>query len=174
MSLLRRRQGKQSITITKISPHSHSFQSPWLPHSPFFSFCLQPDYEQIAKYGGYTKGSAQVLYRKALRKLTDAWPVQGDAGSSASASGPENAGTDPATPSGKAQTPKTPRSRANTGKKRKDVAGGAGGVEDQDITPSGNPQTPFTPGAEGFHEDAMAMETPTKKPKKAPAKQPIS
>lgn len=143
---------------------------------------MQPDYEQIAKYGGYTKGSAQVMYRKALRKLTEAWPVDDDAavaGSSSASSGPEIAGTnDPVTPSGKAKTPKTPRSRAATsGKKRKDVAGAGAGaaVEDQDVTPSAGVQSPFTPDAEGFHEaGAMVMETPTKKPKKAAAKQPIS
>ncbi|GAM36882.1 hypothetical protein TCE0_022f06328 [Talaromyces pinophilus] len=142
-----------------------------------FSEGGKPDYEQIAKYGGYTKGSAQVMYRKALRKLTEAWPVDGDAavaGSSSASSGPEIAGNnDPVTPSGKAKTPKTPRSRAaSSGKKRKDVAGA---VEDQDVTPSAGAQTPFTPGAEGWHEaGAMVMETPTKKPKKAPAKQAIS
>lgn len=165
MSLLRRRQSKQTN-----SP-------PILIHDPpIYNFLLQPDYEQIAKYGGYTKGSAQVMYRKALRKLTDAYPVEGDAGA-VSASTPTTGGTDPVTPSGKAKTPKTPRSRATRGKKRKDSGAGSG-VEDQDaFTPSSaGPQTPFTPGAEGFPEvDAdMAMETPTKKPKKAAAKQPVS
>lgn len=116
------------------------------------------------------------MYRKALRKLTDAYPIEGDAGA-ASASTPTVAGTDPVTPSGKAKTPKTPRSRATGGKKRKDT-GVAPGVEDQGaFTPSGaGPQTPFTPSAENFLEAGadMAMETPTKKPKKAAAKQPVS
>jgi hypothetical protein len=125
------------------------------------------DYEQIAKYGGYTKGSAAVLYRKALRKLTDAYPIEGDVVSGASAS--DNAGNDPVTPSAKAKTPKTPRSRA-TGRKRKDV-----GEEADSITPSGGPQTPFGPGNDvALDVGCLAMETPTKKPKTAAGKQATS
>lgn len=135
------------------------------------------DYEQIAKYGGYTKGSAQVMYRKALRKLTEAWPVEGDAAvpGASSASASNNAGDDPVTPSGNSKTPKTPRSRATSGKKRKEATA-TGAVEDHNaISPSSGPNTPFTPGAEVIYEVAdIAMETPTKKPKKAAGKQAIS
>jgi hypothetical protein len=129
---------------------------------------LQVDYEMLAKHCGYTKGSAHVLYRKALRKLTDAYPVEGEGASETS--GPD-AGNGPVTPSGKAKAPpKTPKSRAS-GKKRKDAAG-ADGQDTTAITPIGDPLTPLAPGDNAILGTGdIVMETPTKKPKKAAAKQ---
>lgn len=128
---------------------------------------LQVDYEMLAKHGGYTRGSAQVLYRKALRKLTDAYPIEGEA----SGTSGTDAGNDPVTPSGKAKAPpKTPKSRAS-GKKRKDAAG-ADGQDTTAITPIGDPLTPLAPGGDVILGTGdIVMETPTKKPKKATAKQ---
>lgn len=108
----------------------------------------------MAKYGGYTKGSAQVMYRKALRKLTDAFPIEEDRTSAF-----DNAANDPATPSAKAKTPNTPKSRTS-GRKRKDVV---------------TPQTPLTPGNDIVYEIGdIELDTPTKKPKKATGKQATS
>ncbi|EED20411.1 histone h1.3., putative [Talaromyces stipitatus ATCC 10500] len=119
------------------------------------------DYEKLAKYGGYTKGSAQVLYRKALRKLTDVYPIDADA-----MAGNGDAGSDPVTPTSKAKTPKTPNSRTS-GKKRKDAAA----AEDQDTTAA--PQTPLGPTIDDAAGDALdaEMATSTKKPRKTSSKQ---
>ncbi|KAH8693857.1 hypothetical protein BGW36DRAFT_383869 [Talaromyces proteolyticus] len=95
-----------------------------------FSDAGKVDYEKVAKYGGWTKGSAQVLYRKALRKLMDAFPVDEEAESA------DPSAADPVTPGPKSAS-KGGKRRASTGKKRKDVentpvelvTGGAGDAE---------------------------------------------
>lgn len=130
---------------------------------------LQVDYEQIAKHGGYTKGSAQVLYRKALRKLMDA--LDGACATNAEA-GDGNGNLEsteaPTTPSAP-KTPKTPRSRK--GKRSKDgvegqaLDGNASAADAQ--APGGDIMNPF--GAPG---DEVEPITPTKRQKKSPTKQP--
>jgi hypothetical protein len=127
---------------------------------------LQVDYDLIAKYGGYTKGSAQVLYRKVLRKLTDSLDVSeipGDA-------------TDPATPGPK--TPKTPRSRKSNGKRGKGAA-----AEDQNPGADAS-LTPGAPGADAMNTfltgagalDGSEIEpiTPSKRPRKTPVKKAVA
>lgn len=125
------------------------------------------DYEKIAHYGGYTKGSAQVLYRKAHRKLLDAFPVS------------DNQSMDNNTSDGAApQTPKTPSAKGgkagtNAGKKRKSAA-----AAENDDTPStasslsgGGDVTPGADGS-GVAVDGEAR-TPTKTPAKRQRKSPV-
>ncbi|OKL63803.1 hypothetical protein UA08_00042 [Talaromyces atroroseus] len=130
------------------------------------------DYEQIAKYGGYTKGSAQVMYRKVLRKLTDSLDASGvnnaDGGDAAMLGSSET----PATPA--AKTPKTPRSRKSNKRTK-------GTTEEVDPGDEASPMvhTPSAPDADAmntFLTGAGALDgsdtepTPSKRQRKSPIK----
>lgn len=125
------------------------------------------DYEKIAHYGGYTKGSAQVLYRKAHRKLLDAFPVSDDQRMNNNTSV-----SDGAVP----QTPKTKGGKvgAGSGKKRKTAATPAAAGEDDTPPTSNLGGGDVTPGADesGAVVDGEAH-TPTKTPAKRQRKSPV-
>lgn len=122
------------------------------------------DYEKIAQYGGYTKGSAQVMYRKALRKLLDAFPV------------PEESqkNTSDATPS----TPKPKGGKAGAGsgaaKKRKADAGADANSTtiSPDAPDAGAAPTTFVDGSgvDGEAGAASPVKTPAKRQRKSPVK----
>jgi hypothetical protein len=114
------------------------------------------DYEKIAHYGGYTKGSAQVLYRKAHRKLLDAFPVSDE---------PLNN-----TPDAAPQTPKSKGGKASAAaaKKRKATAEESADTTSTPGEPDGSVVTP----ANGSGVDGEAR-TPTKPSAKRQRKSPV-
>lgn len=105
------------------------------------------DYDKVAEYGGYTKGSASVLYRKAHKKLMEAYNLT-------NVNADDDGAVGPATP---AKPPKTKARGSASAKKRKGAA----------------ETTPGAPGAEDTaNGDAVEAETPTKpkRQRKTPAK----
>ncbi|CRG88136.1 hypothetical protein PISL3812_05163 [Talaromyces islandicus] len=111
------------------------------------------DYEKIAHYGGYTKGSAQVLYRKAHRKLLDAFPDPGEASYNNTT---------------------TSRGKAGGGsvKKRKTASAPAAEDAEGDADAAPTAGEPATPGDGSAGVDGEAR-TPTKSPVKRQRKSPV-